>query len=54
MGLHLGMDVDALLGGRAPRPIEEPILTDADTDADLDVDDDDTDSDSEMAVEENS
>lgn len=27
MGLHLGMDVDAILGGRAPRPAEEPELT---------------------------
>jgi DNA-directed RNA polymerase subunit alpha len=28
MGLHLGMDVDAILGGRAPRPVvEEPELT---------------------------
>jgi hypothetical protein len=27
MGLHLGMDVEAILGGRAPRPIEEPELT---------------------------
>jgi len=27
MGLHLGMDVEAILGGRAPRPVEEPELT---------------------------
>lgn len=53
MGLHLGMDVDALLGGRAPRPSTEgiPMDTDLDIDADNDVDDDDSDSDSEIALE---
>ncbi|HEU4365989.1 MAG TPA: DNA-directed RNA polymerase subunit alpha [Candidatus Krumholzibacteria bacterium] len=53
MGLHLGMDVDALLGGRAPRPSTEgiPMDADLDIDADNDVDDDDSDSDSEIALE---
>jgi hypothetical protein len=27
MGLHLGMDIDAVLVGRAPKPVEEPELT---------------------------
>jgi DNA-directed RNA polymerase subunit alpha len=32
MGLHLGMDVDALLGGKAPRPaVEEPPVNDDDS-----------------------
>lgn len=49
MGLHLGMDVDALLGGRAPRPSTGDMALDADLDSD--VDDDDSDSDSEITIE---
>jgi DNA-directed RNA polymerase subunit alpha len=49
MGLHLGMDVDALLGGKAPRPsTSEEMPMDVDMDID---DDDDSDSDSEIAIE---
>ncbi len=62
MGLHLGMDVEALLGGRAPRPSMDGAPIDADLDVDMDADldvedsdadsdDDDTDSDSEIALE---
>jgi DNA-directed RNA polymerase subunit alpha len=56
MGLHLGMDVDALLGGKAPRPSTSE---DMPMDVDLDIEDDDddsdndndNDSDSEIAIE---
>ncbi|HEX5132846.1 MAG TPA: DNA-directed RNA polymerase subunit alpha [Candidatus Krumholzibacteria bacterium] len=62
MGLHLGMDVDGLLGGKSSvRPatdVSRDMDMDADmgSDADLDADDDDsddldTDSDSEVALE---
>jgi DNA-directed RNA polymerase subunit alpha len=55
MGLHLGMDVDALLGGKAPRPSSDQVPMDgdldADADADVDDDDSDSDSDSEIAIE---
>lgn len=51
MGLHLGMDVDALLGGRTPRPPLDEMPMDAELDADNDIDDDDSDSDSEIAIE---
>jgi DNA-directed RNA polymerase subunit alpha len=61
MGLHLGMDVDALLGGKAsstPRPAADDMPADADMDdddADMDAaSDDDSDSDSddsEIAIE---
>lgn len=47
MGLHLGMDIDAILEGRAPKPAEPSILgtgVDLDSDTDLDTD---TDTDSE-------
>ena len=54
MGLHLGMDVDALLGGKAPRPStsEPPMDLDMDHDVDMDDDDDnDSDNDSEIVIE---
>jgi len=53
MGLTLGMDVDAILGGRTPRPpIEEShLLDDMDDSDDNDSDDTDTDSETELPVE---
>ncbi len=50
MGLHLGMDVDALLGGKAPRPSTEGMAMDDDLETDSD-DDSDSDSDSEIVIE---
>jgi len=55
MGLHLGMDVDALLGGKAPKssaPDDMPMDADMEIEDDDDSDSDsDSDNDSEIAIE---
>jgi hypothetical protein len=52
MGLHLGMDIDAILEGRAPKPAPLADHSDMDLDTDSDNDsDNDNDNDSELTVD---
>jgi hypothetical protein len=52
MGLHLGMDIDAILEGRVPKPAPVTDHTDLGMDSDADADSDsDSDSDSELTIE---